>query len=110
MPPWSFSSQTIGMVYWRKRGSRMSNGSMAALPGLARLLLAGGRRALAPRGGIDRQADGDHQDAAVEEILDVEGGAELLHAGEGEGEDQDGEQGAGNVDPAGVDRGGAQQG
>src|ERR1700690_125180 len=47
---------------------------------LARARLRGRGGALAPLGGVDREADCHDQDAPVEEKLDVERGAKLLHA------------------------------
>src|ERR1700720_4173811 len=118
MPPCSFSSQAIGMVYFLNRGSRISYGSMMSTPADQsvvlslspdRRILGGGRRAPALGRGIDREPDRDDQDSAVEEVLHVEGCPQLLHAGEGEGEDQHGQQRPHDIDPARMDGGRAQQ-
>ncbi len=59
---------------------------------------------------IAREADGDEQGDAVEQRLDEERAADLLNAGDADGEDGDADDRAPDVDAARLDRGRAEEG
>ena len=91
----SGDAPTVGRAGPRQDGRRLPDHGAGALP---------------TTGGEAGQADGGQQGQAVEQRGDPERGALLLQAGQPDGEDGDGDQGADGVGPTGLDGRRAEQG